>query len=266
MQTKLLSFVLGLCLTPITAFAATAQPQDILEPVGTALKDLEQENPVVPENIAGNIYKFEPLVVSEQLRREMAYRTMRLGLSRSRSERFEDADKIVCRFYNNIRSRVRKHLQCATNRTFHFWAQDSKRRLFRNHREMAPYTVYHGPIYNINTVSKGKIRAMIRGVTSQDTLAENETKLLDYVRARAVGMKQSRQGFENAEIVAFAKAYQQLKEIDSSSGFQKVSDAHAESIIIDAGLDVDTYNRIAEAAETDEPLASAILRATDINL
>ncbi len=272
MRAKYYLPLVSLLLAPAITIAATAQPQDILEPVGTAIQNLEQNGPTELVSANGEVYHFEPLVVSAQLRREMAYRTIRLGLSRPISQRFEDADKLVCRFYRNIRSRVRKHLQCATNRTFHFWAQESIRHLFRGSAlsrssgGLAPYTTYHGPIYNINTVSEGKIRAMVRDVTAEDSLTENETKLFDYARARAVGFARSNQGFENVQVARFANAYRQLRNIDSTSGFSNVSDTHAESIIENAGLDVETYNMIADAAETDKTLAAAILRAADITL
>ena len=83
------TLLLTLCLGGFTAVAAETEPAAILDPVE---------------------------VTAEQ-RTENAFRTVQLGMGRGRSEKAEDADKIVCLKQKPTGSNI-PVINCATNR---FW-------------------------------------------------------------------------------------------------------------------------------------------------
>jgi hypothetical protein len=95
-------------LLPVVAFAFAGT---------TFAADIPTEQPTTPEPQAEAPYVGEPVTLSAEQRAERSFRTIQIALERTRSNRIEDEDLIVCVKQMPTGSH-RPVVNCATNR---FW-------------------------------------------------------------------------------------------------------------------------------------------------
>ena len=252
----------------LAAQAAINQPHEILEPIGPGVKSLESHLPGMPVVRDEDIYPLERLVVTQEKKREMAFRTIRMGLERGRSDDPRRRNEIVCRFTSLLGTRITKRVECATNQAWNFWREQTTRDIFGlSGQSFTPYITHFEPIYYITSATRGKIIGLMKQITDSDSDLENADKLRKYVMSQAVGFTHSQQGYDNDTIVKFAQAFRAVHGGNiSSARFEEVSDSRAAAAVRNSGLDVETYNRIVTDTAQDSVLRRAVLRALSVGI
>ena len=227
-----------------------------------------------------DIYPLEKFTVSAAVKREMAFRAIRLGLSRSRSDKSADADKLVCHYDKPVGSHIRQ-IFCATNRTWSYWGQHQTGRIFGlRFANLPPYIAAPDEIVTIKGISRMELEQRIAEITEDDSDAANEKFLQDYLMAEAIGIRRSQRGHEIDALVQFVRAYRQVSTIQEEldvdlritkdemekARLREAADNQMAMAITAIGMAIDTYNNIATEVEEDKTLKDAVLRALDVTI
>ena len=218
----------------------------------------------------------EPFVVTAKRKRELALRLIDIGLDRPRSKRIADVHKVVCQWRIPTGSHINR-LVCATNLTWEFWRTETTKRVYTvQYDNLTPYFVQPGRIVEVRGIARAEFNIEMRKIKQADTRAmSNDYALRDFMIRDAIGFRRSAQGHELDTLVKFVNAYRNVNSItqqyeqeylypvspSEQRKLQQKVDRDLEQAIAEAGLDIDTYNRIATDVEKDRALHDAIARA-----
>lgn len=218
----------------------------------------------------------EPFVVTTERKRELALRLIDIGLHRARSGRIADIDKVVCQWRIPTGSHINR-LVCATNLTWEFWRTEFTKRVYTvQYDNLTPYFVQPGRIVEVMGIARAEFNLEMRKVRqSESGKVSNENALREFLIKDAIGFQRSAQGHDLDTLVKFVNAYRKVKSItqqyeqeillagspSDQRKLQQKIDLDLERAIVDAGLDIDSYNRLATDVEKDRTLHDAIARA-----
>lgn len=239
-----------------------------------------------------DVLPLDRLTISAEKKREMMARILRIGFSNIRSDRPEDANKIVCEVRKSTGSHI-SNLYCGTNAAFNYQRDTN----FTMHSGfVASMTVtprwsdaagVHKTTHSTGSaksfaklsavmdaqkvmeyrgVSQGSVNAMIEEYAEGVSDEENRRMLERDMVWSNFAAAEGRHGFTATQYTDFVYAYRAVKRIENTVNNLDRQEAEMIRAITANNLSVDDYNAILDLVTTDGDLHARTMDALEISI
>jgi hypothetical protein len=235
--------LLKLGLTPLwlsllaTGLPALEDPPDV-DTDSAEIVSLESELPI----------ELDPMTVTTErmsVRQEAGLRLVRQAMNRTRSNRRQDIDELICWLESPVGSRL-KHLYCARNGDL--WAREPNTFLGLDSGVLRQVPGYGKLMRSDQPITKAKLDSLLASLPGSDEL-DNE-----FVAMALAGREPPQDIPDSAELDRFARAYYRVERLNAEGAPE---DEQLAAIAAE-GLTLKRYNRLIDLIQVYQSLKNEI--------
>jgi hypothetical protein len=199
--------------------------------------------------------QLDAVSVDASRRREMAFRTVEVGLQHIRSDKSEDADVVVCDRMQRVGTHITK-VYCATNRTWNYIRKETTRDFLGPvNAQAAPYPLFAGPVYELSPTVLNDIGKQFEG---QDHAA----RLTQLTAEEGAARWNDEWNTPAAVVGRFARAFDEVSRLAAQSGDAAVLEQRMAAAIAAQGFSVEQYNELVARLESSAQFQKRVSAAT----